>query len=179
VHKMASSKPRKVVNKSSQGDVEVELPDVYAANEGTSQDDVLVKINPEDQEIIDRFYVFFDYVMVFPQMGEGQTPFDPKDPSSSEQSAMAKYVINRYVYMFVYLYVCICVLIFIFSWVCVSRTSGVAVCSVNVRTGKNVGGHVLTRFFPNHLCNTCTLGACTCTAYKQPMHIHMRIPTHA
>jgi len=91
----AAAKSKKLGVKASSNDVDVELAEVYAdANESTSQDEVLIKVKAEDQELINQFYASFDYVMVFPMMGEGQIPFNPKDPTSSEQSTMAKYVIN-------------------------------------------------------------------------------------
>jgi hypothetical protein len=70
-----------------QADVDVELGDIYEApNVSTALDDGgLLPVTPEDQEILTKFYADFDYVMVFPMMGEGQIPFNPKDPSSSEQ----------------------------------------------------------------------------------------------
>jgi len=78
---MASSK--KVVKGD---DVNVELGDIYETpNDSTAQDDDLLPVTPEDREMLAKFYSDFDYVMVFPMMGEGQTPFNPKDPSSSEQ----------------------------------------------------------------------------------------------
>ena len=75
------SASKKSVEKS---DVEVELADIYDAT-GTTEDDLLPAAPEQDSDIMKQFCADFDYVMVFPMMGEGQTPFNPKEPHLAEQ----------------------------------------------------------------------------------------------
>ena len=67
-----------------------EYLDWEAANEA-----LLKKISNEDKEELEKqHYQKYDYVMIFPMCGEGQSEFDENDPEHMEQSNVAKQVVN-------------------------------------------------------------------------------------
>jgi hypothetical protein len=87
--KVSSAKASADLSAKNGKDIEVELSDIYA-----TKDTLIRPANADDQEALADFYSRFDYVMVFPMMGPEQTHFDKKQIDKSEQSLVARNVIN-------------------------------------------------------------------------------------